>query len=92
MLLVLIAVRKAVDFLSQLAEYFPHLVFLQTALSRAYINVANPGDHSGFQFGSFLLNLRKEDAVLKTDVGADQASGKSSASNQNFNRNQHRVR
>ena len=92
MLLVRMTLREAADFLSQLAQCVPHLVFLQTALSGTYINVADPGDHSGFQFGGFLLNLRKEDPVLKTDVGADQASGKSSASNQNFNRNQHRVR
>jgi hypothetical protein len=84
MLLVRIAVRKAVDFLSQLAEYFPHLVFLQTALSRAHIDVANPVDHSGLQFGSFLSNLRKEHPVLETNVGADQTRGESRAGNQNL--------
>jgi len=84
MLLVRIAVREAVDFLSQLAEYFPHLVFLQTALSRAHIDVANPVDHSGLQFGSFLSNLREEHPVLETNVGADQTGGESRAGNQNL--------
>jgi hypothetical protein len=84
MLLVRIAVREAVDFLSQLAEYFPHLVFLQTALSRAHIDVANPVDHSGLQFGSFLSNLRKKHPILETNVGADQTRGEPRAGNQNL--------
>ncbi len=84
MLLVRIAVREAVDFLSQLAEYFPHLVFLQTALSRAHIDVANPVDHSGLQFRSFLPNLREEHTVLETNVGADQTGGESCAGNNNL--------
>ena len=86
MLLVLIAVRKAMDFLSQLAEYFPHLVFLQTALSRAHIDVANPVDHSGLQFRGFLPNLRKEHPILETNVGTDQTGGESRAGNYDLNR------
>jgi len=84
MLLVRIAVREAVDFLSQLAEYIPHLVFLQTALSRAHIDVANPVDHSGLQFRSFLPNLREEHTVLETNVGADQPGRESRAGNYNL--------
>jgi len=84
MLLVRIAVREAVDFLSQLAEYFPHLVFLQTALSRAHIDVANPVDHSSLQLGSFLSNLRKQHPILETNVGTDQAGGESRAGNQDL--------
>ena len=56
-LLVRIALREAVDFLSQLAECFQHLLFVQPALARAHVDVADPGDHSGLQFGSFLSNL-----------------------------------
>jgi len=84
MLLVRIAVREAVDFLSQLAEYFPHLVFLQTALSRPHTDVANPVDHSGLQFGCFLSNLREEHPVLETNVRADQTGGQSRSGNQNL--------
>ena len=86
MLLVRMTLRKAVDFLSQLAEYFPHLVFLQTALSRAHIDVADPVDHSGLQLGSFLSNLRKQHPILETNVGTDQAGGESRAGNYDLNR------
>ena len=60
------------------------MLFVQPALARVYIDVADPGDHSRLQFRSFLPNLREEHPVLETNVGADQTGGESRAGNQNL--------